>query len=761
MLLALPWGGWAVLNLPIGSAGVHEWLPEGREERRVYDAFVAAFGNDQMIVASWDGCTVDDPRLKMFRRQLEQQREAAASESRFASIHSTDQLLDQLMQPPLRLSSIAAQTRLQGFMIGGDGTAAILVYATERGIQEQAQTVEDLFRAADDTAGLGRERLRLAGTIYECYAVDRAAEASLVKLVPPSSLLGLGVAWLCLQRLRYALCALLLAGIGQLFAVSLVYYSGNRFSAVLIVLPTLVFMLTLSGAVHLINYYRDGCRAGLAEPGLHALKVGWQPCLLSSLTTVIGMGSLWTSQLQPVRDFGLFSAVALTLATAALLLLFPTIMGWIDRRPPTALSPPPTASVSPRPPSNDAPLAQPAAVNPLSAKDGLGRYVDQLQVWASPLVIVSTVGLMACVIGLGHLKASTKFTDMFPAQSRVNQDMQWIETHLAPIATVEVLMNFSSDCRLSNFDRLRWIEALGAGLRRQPEVGGVMSVASLLPSWSEAGSLGASARRGAVRRAIDENLERFREEKWIADTDRGQSWRLIVKVSATSGQDYGRLVGIIEQRCQQVLDQGLQQTDAGLVQAEGIEVQYTGLTPIMHHTQITLLQDLGSSFLTAFLLITPILMLITRSWRGGLLAMIPNVLPVTVVFGVMGWFGYSLDIAGILTASVALGIAVDDTLHFLCWYMASLHREGARPPAIYATFKACAAAMLHTTLISCFSMAPFLLAGFLPTQQFAKLMIAILSLAIIGDLLILPALLLSPWGKVILPRSDGYREGLA
>jgi hypothetical protein len=69
--------------------------------------------------------------------------------------------------------------------------------------------------------------------------------------------------------------------------------------------------------------------------------------------------------------------------------------------------------------------------------------------------------------------------------------------------------------------------------------------------------------------------------------------------------------------------------------------------------------------------------------------------------------------------------------------------------------------MLQTTLISCFSMAPFLLAGFLPTQQFAKLMIAILSLAIIGDLLILPALLLSPWGKVILPRSDRYREGLA
>jgi predicted RND superfamily exporter protein len=741
---------------------VHEWLPKGREERTVYDNFVQAFGNDQIILVSWDGCTVDDPRLQAFRQQLEQQIRVseAVGGPRFASVQATDQLLEQLTQPPLRLSAQLAKSRLEGFMIGREGTAAILAYATERGVKEQARTVEDLFQAADQTAGLGRERLRLAGTIYECYAVDRAAEASLVQLVPPSSILGLGIAWFCLRRLRYALCALLLAGIGQLIAVSLVYYTGNRFSAVLIVLPTLVFMLTLSGAVHLINYYRDGLRAGKTDPGLHALEVGWWPCFLSSLTTAIGMGSLWTSQLQPVREFGLFSAVALSLATVALLLMFPTLLSWVDRLPRSVGPAIPSAIAPLQPLPSPASLAKPAVVEP-AAKDWLTRYVDCLRTWAIPLAFIATAGLLACFVGLSYLKASTKFTDMFPAQSRVNQDMAWIESHLAPIATVEVLLHFPPDSPLSNFDRLRWVEALGSSLRQQAEVGGVMSAASLLPSWTESGSIGASARRGAVRRAIDENLERFQQEKWIADTDRGQTWRVIAKVSATSGQDYGQLVGVIEQTCRRVLEAGLPQTDAGQVQADGLEIHYTGLTPIMHHTQVTVLQDLGSSFLTAFLLITPILMLITRSWRGGLLAMIPNVLPVSVVFGIMGGLGYSLDIAGILTASVALGIAVDDTLHFLCWYMASLHREGSRPPAVYATLKACAAAMLHTTLISCFSMAPFLLAGFLPTQQFAKLMIAILSLAIIGDLLILPALLLSPWGKVILPRSDRYREGLA
>ncbi len=93
--------------------------------------------------------------------------------------------------------------------------------------------------------------MRLAGSVLEAHAVDRAAEDSFTQLVLPSSFLGLTVSWLAMRGLRRAIVVLVLAGFGQLMAVALVYYTGQQFSAVLIVLPTLVFMLTLSGAVHL------------------------------------------------------------------------------------------------------------------------------------------------------------------------------------------------------------------------------------------------------------------------------------------------------------------------------------------------------------------------------------------------------------------------------------------------------------------------------------------------------------------------------
>jgi len=726
--------------MPIGSAGVHEWLPQGRIERQQYDAFLKYFGNDQVILGSWDDCSIDDPRLRRFSEQLVLLSQQPSS--RFARIESTDDLCKKLTDAPLRLSQHEAEERLRGFMIGRDGTAAVLIIATELGVQEQAKTIEAVFNAADQTAGLGREKLRMAGAVFESYAVDRSAGESLVRLVPLSSILGLLVAWCCLRRLRYAISVLALAGLGQLIAVALVYYTGKQFSAVLIVLPTLVFMLTLSGAVHLMNYFRDSRLMNASSASSRAVMLGWKPCVLSSVTTVFGMGSLWTSQLSPIREFGLYAAIALAIATVVLLLLFPTVVDAItpEKRidnDSSRLQIPNSKLAEGREPSG--------FPDPDGRSNWSSRYLDMVARNASAISISSIVVLIASIVGLSFLKASTKFNDMFPLDSRINQDMFWIEEHIGPISTVEVLLTFPDACSLSTFDRLDWIARVGDGLREQPEVGGVMSAVSFLPRWTDQKSVGAAARRGAVRKAVENNLPQLLEQKWVADTEDGQVWRLVSKVSATSSQDYGELVAIVKKACQDVLKKSPPEN--------GIDVHFTGLTPIMHQTQVTLLRDLGFSFLTAFLLITPIMMWVTGSLRGGLLAMIPNVLPISVVFGTMGWLGFKLDIAGILTASVALGIAVDDTLHFICWHMSSLRSGASKQQAVFRSFHACSSAMMHTTLISCLSMAPFLFAEFLPTQQFAKLMIAMLCGAIIGDIFLLPALLLSPWGTVIKQRA--------
>ena len=724
LVICLPWGVWAVLNLPVGSSGVHEWLPEGRPERARYEAFVEFFGNDQVVLISWDGCRVNDSRLAEFQLQL---RGDARYSSHISKLESSDQLLRQLTEPPLALPQVQAERRLNGVMLGADGTAEVLARISSIGVAKQSETIEMIHQAADRTPGLARHQLRLAGTVYEAFAVDEAAEASLKKLVLPSSVLGMLVAWFCLGQFRRAIVVLVLAGVGQLLAVAMVYYTGNRFSAVLIVLPTLVFMLTLSGAVHLMNYHSDCLRRKCMHPGTQAMLLGWKPCSLSSLTTMLGMGSLLTSQLAPVRQFGIFSAVGLGIATVVLLLGFPALVDWFCT------------------PRGSRKNFGEASKDALDSRDSPSLLTTEYLRWLTRYAIwISAIGiglLVITCIGLTRLKASTKFSDMFPMESKTNQDMAWMEQHLGPIATVEILLNFPKTSSLTALERARWVSRVSKRLLKERSVGGVFSAVSLLPTWSDTATIVATAKRAVLRREIEKAIPDFQKQGLIATTERGEIWRIMAKVSATSDEDYGQLTRIVSNATKEVL------TDVPVEQLDVAE--FTGLSPVMHETQVALLTDLGYSFVSAFIMITPVMMFIVRGIPGGLLIMLPNVLPVTIAFGCMGWMNFDLDIAGILTASIALGIAVDDTLHFVCWYMDELRSGYSRGESVARTFHSCASAMMHTTLISCVSMMPFLLAEFIPTQQFAKLMIVMLSGAIVGDLVLLPALLLSPMGKCI------------
>jgi predicted RND superfamily exporter protein len=741
-LLALPFGIFAVVNLPMGSAGVHQWLPEGRLERLRYEAFAKNFGTDQVVLISWEKCAIDDPRLAAFQERIVR---LPAYASWFTKLEATDSVVASLMQPPLRLSEEEAKSRLRGVLCGNNNTACVVLGVTAEGVRSHKKVVDAIRSVSDEVSDLGREQLRMVGTVFEAYAVDEAAEASLQKLVLPSSILGFVLSALCLGSIRGALLVLMIASFGQLIAIGLVFYTGNQFSAVLIVLPTLVFMLTLSGAIHLVNYFFDDHTErfpSISDRGTRSIVIGWQPCLLSSATTMLGMGSLVTSQLAPVRQFGIFSAISLGVATAFLLLVFPSVASWIFGSRGSRLVP----SHGDRSESTALRERNKSWIFfPISLQIAYTNWVGR---WSSGIVVVSLLLIGGTSCGLYYLRSSTKFCDMFPESSRTNSDMRWFEAHVGPIATVEVLVHFRDGSRESLLNQVRWIQAIDESLEENQTVGGVFSVATFIPNWPKGSNVRAAVVRSVLKNRIDSGLEEFASKGLVHMDSEGRTWRLMAKVSAVSKSSYGEMTESIRKT---VMDTMQSEPDGTSQKPDNAD--FTGLSPVMNDTQIALLQDLGLSFLSAFLLITPVMMWMVSSIRGGLLIMLPNIFPVTFAFGMMGWLGLSLDIAGILTASIALGIAVDDTLHFVSWYKRELDAGLSRLEAVKQTYVACGNAMLHTTIISCSAMIPFMFSEFIPTGQFAKLMVVMLVGAIVGDLVMLPALLLSPLGKVIASRN--------
>jgi predicted RND superfamily exporter protein len=185
---------------------------------------------------------------------------------------------------------------------------------------------------------------------------------------------------------------------------------------------------------------------------------------------------------------------------------------------------------------------------------------------------------------------------------------------------------------------------------------------------------------------------------------------------------------------------------------EAISAIYTGVVPVVYKAQRTLLVSLVESTGWAFGMIAVVMIFVVRSVRAGLLSMLPNIFPVLVVFGVMGWSGTAVDIGSMMTASVAMGVAVDDTIHFLTWFRRGLDQGRSRQSAILLAYRRVGLAMTQTTAIGGLGLSIFAFSTFTPTQRFGTLMLALLAAALVGDLIFLPALLASPLGRVFSKR---------
>ena len=129
---------------------------------------------------------------------------------------------------------------------------------------------------------------------------------------------------------------------------------------------------------------------------------------------------------------------------------------------------------------------------------------------------------------------------------------------------------------------------------------------------------------------------------------------------------------------------------------------------------------------------------------AGLILLIPSVFPMLIVFGMMGWLGVVIDVGTIMTPTVALGVSVDDVVHFLIWYRRGLSEGKNRKEAIMLAYEGCARAMYQSWAVLGLGLAVFALSSFVPTQRFGALMFPLLTAALIGNLVLLPAVLASP-----------------
>jgi len=492
---------------------------------------------------------------------------------------------------------------------------------------------------------------------------------------------------------------------------------------------SLVFVLCVSSAVHMVNYYREAIeKNGLAGAPGRAVKDALLPCWLAAGTTALGMASLTISSIEPIYTFGVYAAVGVLCGLAVMMLLLPA---WLERWPALKWA---TSS-------------QPAAsVQRLNEKPDGGpwrRWADIVIRFHLPIAAVSVVFLIAASWGLMRLQTTVNLHDMFSSGARVIHDYEWIQEKVGPMIPIEVVLSIpkSEDARM--LDRMQLVECVRREIDKVDFVGSTVTAASFGPKFPKGGSVKSTIRRTLVNRELEKHRDTFKDAHYLSDTPRDELWRISVRVEARKRMDYGEFLDYLQGRIDPFLANLAEKND----KVPHVKATLCGGVPLINKAQSQLLTDLLWSFVTAFVLVGVTMIVVLRSVVGGVLSMIPNIVPSVIVFGLLGWFDVVIDIGAMMTASVALGIAVDDTLHFVVWFRRGLDRGYDRKTAIRYAFQRCGTAMLQTSLICGLGLLGYAFSPFVPISRFSWLMSFMLFGAIAGDLVVLPALLASPLGR--------------
>ena len=717
-------------SLKVYANDVRQWLPSGFEEAVTYDKFVTRFGIDEMVVLSWEDCKLNNPEVIQLQRSL-QNLEIDGKEV-FSRVVSGPDMLTQIES--IGVSPATARERVEGLLVGKDGeTTCIIAYPAKQFFSNRRTIIERVYELAEAELGLSAEMLKLGGPTLDGAAIETESKKSLGTYLWMSVALVFLITWYRMRDLPLSILVILFSGLCASLSLTILYWTGGQMNLTMVMLPTLTFILGVSGCVHMVNYYRKAATAGHGiRSADQAIIDGGYPIALSATTTAIGLMSLASSHVNPIRLFGFYSGCGIMASVAVMLLVLPASLYLLRGR------------ISKR-------FSSEGSMSKRERKTGVSRSTSMLLTWVYRshwlVVIPALIGVTLLAVGVMWLSASVKIQNRFSERTKVISDYTWMESNLGPLVPMEVVLHFTADNELNLWQKMLMVKSIEKAVKQTTAVNATLSVATFEPYIPRGSRFIEKFERKARLEKWKSEFNKFEEAKLVSKTDDESFWRISLRVAALNDIDYGGFLETVGNNVQNQIQH---------INQPGVKAYLTGGIPLVYKAQHQILRDLSYSFLTAFLLITVILICVLRSFWAGLVAMIPNVFPPLVVFGAMGWLGtlmpagaiFSIEIGSVMTASVALGIAVDDTLHFLTWYRRGTKEGLSRFSSIRYAFDHCAKAMIDTSLICGLGVLPFVFGVFVPTIKFALLLMIMLFTALLGDLILLPAILAGPAGNL-------------
>jgi predicted RND superfamily exporter protein len=404
-------------------------------------------------------------------------------------------------------------------------------------------------------------------------------------------------------------------------------------------------------------------------------------------------------QAPAIQEFGLFAGLGVLLAFVATMTVAPIALFWIGDVTPTRL---------------------------LHLKEGrLERLLDRLTWWVSVhrrrVFVGCALMLLSMIPGIRQITEGTDIIRALKKDAPLRVSTEFIDQHLTGVHSLELLVQAPDGGNLTTPTAIRQMLAFSRWLRAQP------GVTAVLGPWEPLRSVQTDLLTHDDQLKVLAALLplNFPLDAWLDAS--GKAARLSVRVAAIDSERFLHLAHTVEQQAAHT----------------ALRVQVTGSYYLLSQMSRVLVRNPISSLLLAVALILGSIALALRSWKLGIIAAIPNLLPIVMIFGLMGWGGIELSTATTMIASVALGLFVDDTIHLLYRYTHEKQAGRNTFGAIEQSLRHTGRAVIFTSLILTLGFWAGLLGSFKPTIYFSFLTGLTMLFALLAELLVTPAAILA------------------
>lgn len=683
-------------------------LDQFGQEAEDYEHFQDAFGNDDFVVIGISGRPLFDEEALDTMVEVMDRLEENEYVSDVTGIPALYRENFGEEDPEALEEEMLSTPFYRGLFLSADHTVAgLLVQSvqldTPKAFRELSDHILDAVQPLRDYGF----RVDVVGGVVFDSAINEITQSESLRMFPIAAIASLLVLIALLRSFKATFVVLLCGCATLVLTLGAIVATGYTLNIVTSALPLILWVLALANGIHLVNHFQRHLADGTSrqEAIEETMSTLTYSCSLSAITTAFGFLSLMLADIGLIQQLGGFAALGMIISLAVNLSLCPVLLNLLKV---------------------EAPMHAGRRTSRLLANlgDGIARF-------PRPIVAIFALLALLGIYGATQLRTEADATKFLPQGGNMAHSYDFVAEHLTGLHTLEIVIETPDGWLKPKY----WppIEAIAAELESLEMVPRVYTPFEFikktnqwdhdfdqayytLPETQE----DAEALRDLLSDEDDNQLPRF-------VTDDGKRVRMSVLISTMDAAVFRVVVDKAREHIE-----GLPQTMTGTI---------TGMATRMQAMQLGLILTQIKTFSLAFVLVFIAILVGLRSLRLTLLSMIPNIMPLLTVFATMAIMDVPLNAGTVMVASISLGIAVDDTVHFLVGYRRHRDRGQGKNEAVRSTLSKVGPSLIVTTLTTCIGFFTLSQSVFPPISFLGLLSGIAIVVALLADILLIPAII--------------------